>query len=103
MDFVAVAAGRMAGDFRRHLFADLQAARNAERRDCLTTLLTSLGGTRWARFMWRAQYGMPPSMSAPGAPQKKYFSAPGRRKGQRQQLLVSSNSVLLLAGAAAAG
>jgi hypothetical protein len=44
--------------------------------------------------MCEAQYGIPFSTSAPGAPQKKKFFAPGRPCGQRQQVLVNSRSDL---------
>ena len=44
--------------------------------------------------MCRAQYGMPLSRSASGAPQKKNFAVPGRPCGQRQLVLVNSSSDL---------
>jgi hypothetical protein len=52
--------------------------------------------------MCRAQYGIPRSRSASGAPQKKNLSVPGRPCGQPQVLLVNSRSVLCCLTAAGA-
>jgi hypothetical protein len=49
---------------------------------------------RNARRAWRAQYGIPRSKSAPGAPQKKKVNVPGRPWGQRQLSLVNSSKFI---------